>query len=262
MAGRTFAVGDIHGDFVHLQALFGALPPLDDSDTIVFLGDYLDRGPQSADVVQFVRSHLPRQTGAKIVALRGSHEDAWLKVRKSGWPEFVIPVGNGCLATLRSFGGQAPPAPDEMGKPDEIRAMLAGSFFPDEVVSWLESLPTYYEDEHAIYVHAGLPRIGDSWTHPSQLSDPKPLMWERSEDFFRSYRGKRVVFGHTIVEALPQESSIFTPEDKTDVYLRDHLVGIDTCCGHGGFLTAVELPRLLIYESRRVLAARSAGQGT
>lgn len=250
MAGRTFVVGDIHGDYVHLQSLFAKLPALDRDDTVVFLGDYVDRGPQSAQVVEFVRSGLARRTPAKVVALRGSHEDAWLRVRRHGWVEFVLPIANGCLATLRSFRGGAPPGEDEMASPEEFSAMASGAFFPDSVAQWMDSLPVFYEDAHAIYVHAGLPKVGDRWAHPTEIEDPEPLIWQREEEFFRSYRGKRVVFGHTVVEELPREVSIYTPDDVKDLFFRGDVVGIDTCCGHGGFLTALELPELRVYESR------------
>jgi serine/threonine protein phosphatase 1 len=253
MAGRTFAIGDIHGDLVHLEALLGSLPALDAGDTLVFVGDYLDRGPDSARVVERVRA-LSRRTPAMVVALRGSHEDAWLKVVRQGWPEFILPVTNGCLATLRSYLGQPPPGKDEFGTAEEFDAMLEGSFFPADVLAWMKSLPVYHEDEHAIYVHAGLPKVRGRWAHPSELDDPKPLLWQRTEEFFRSYRGKRVVFGHTVVAALPQELSIYTPEDTTDLFFGEDLIGIDTRCGHGGFLTAIELPGMVVYESRRALA--------
>ncbi|HEX3851051.1 MAG TPA: metallophosphoesterase, partial [Polyangiaceae bacterium] len=95
MAQRTFAIGDIHGETKHLYKLMSTLPKLDAEDTVVFLGDYVDRGPQSAQVVDFVRS-LPGKTPAKVVALRGNHEDAWLRVIDRGWDEFVTPPGNGC----------------------------------------------------------------------------------------------------------------------------------------------------------------------
>jgi serine/threonine protein phosphatase 1 len=250
MAGRTFAVGDVHGDLVHLEALLGVLPPLDARDTLVFVGDYVDRGPRSAQVVELVRA-LPARTPARVVALRGSHEDAWLRVRRQGWLEFILPASNGCLATLRSFRGAPPPTENELPSAEDFEAMSTGSFLPAEVVAWMESLPVYFEDEHAIYVHAGLPKVGDRWAHPSEVADPKPLLWQRTEEFFRSYRGKRVVFGHTVAACLPQELSIYTPDDATDVYLRGDLVGIDTRCGHGGFLSAIELPALTVHESRR-----------
>ena len=69
MAGRTFAIGDIHGDAVHLFKLMSCLPSLDADDTVVFLGDYVDRGQRSREVVEYVR-RLHEQTPAQIVALR------------------------------------------------------------------------------------------------------------------------------------------------------------------------------------------------
>ena len=105
MANRTFAFGDIHGDLEALKRILLRLPKLDEKDTIVFVGDYLDRGPQSAQVIEYIRNQLPKATQAKVVPLRGNHEDGWLRVATGGWPEFVIPAQNGCLATLRSFTG-------------------------------------------------------------------------------------------------------------------------------------------------------------
>ena len=249
MAGRTFAIGDIHGELEHVVRLLGGLPTLDDGDTLLFVGDYLDRGPRSAEVVALVRA-LPRRTPARVVALRGNHEEAWLRVRRQGWPEFIFPVGNGCLATCRSFRGLPPPGPDDMPTADEFGAMLAGSCFPADVAAWMEALPSWYEDEHAIYVHAGLPCEGGRWLHPRDVADDHPLLWQRNEDFFRHYRGKRVVFGHTRGEGLPQELSLYTPDDAEDVFFTDNLIGVDTGCGHGGFLSAIELPGLGVYESR------------
>jgi serine/threonine protein phosphatase 1 len=253
MAQRTFAIGDIHGDLAHLTALFELLPPMDEQDTIVFLGDFLDRGPQSAQVVDFVRT-LPERTAAKVVSLRGSHEDGWLKVLASpgGFLEFTMPPGNGCLVTLRSYRG-APKGSQDGVQEDEFKPLHEGSFFPPEVVAWLRSLPAFYEDEHAIYVHAGLPWVEGRWVHPSALADPKPLFWQRTKEFYEAYDGKRVVFGHTAVERLPQDHSLFSPEDARGAYVTDSLAGIDTRCGQGGFLTALELPELSIYESRERL---------
>jgi serine/threonine protein phosphatase 1 len=250
MAGRTFAIGDIHGDLEHLFRLLSTLPELDARDTLVFLGDYVDRGPKSAQVVEYVRT-LPRRIPARIVALRGNHEDAWLRVVERGWDEFVNPPGNGCLAALRSFTGGPPPGEDEMPRRDEVMALQTGSFFPDDVVRWMQDLPFWYEDEHAIYVHAGLPRSeGGGFHHPAHAPAPLALLWCRDEDFFRSYRGKRVVFGHTRTEYLPPELSGYTPEDPTDLWAGECCTGIDTGCGKGGFLTALELPALNVYESR------------
>jgi serine/threonine protein phosphatase 1 len=245
---RTFAVGDIHGDLDALERVFARLPALDASDTIVFLGDYVDRGPHSAEVVRFVR-RLSNEKRSKIVALRGNHEDAWLRVIQTGWPEFVMPPGNGCLAALRSFVG----TPDDAtAEPDaeEVEALLSGSFFPRDVVEWMRGLPYWYEDEHAIYVHAGLPRGKEGFFHPSRAPAPVALLWLRDEDFFRNYRGKLVVFGHTATAYLPPELSTYTPEDPLDVWAGPCCVGLDTGAGKSGFLTVLELPAMHVYESR------------
>ena len=250
MTGRTFAIGDIHGEPSHLYKLLSCFPSLDANDTVVFLGDYLDRGPNSREVLEYIRT-FPQRTKAKVVALRGNHEDAWLRVCHRGWDEFVLPPGNGCLSAMRSFTGGPVPLEGETPKQEEMMELTTGTFFPDEVVTWLDSLPYWYEDEHAIYVHAGLPpNKAGGFLHPSEVEDPIVLLWIRTESFFRQYRGKLVVFGHTRTEFLPQELSQYTPDDPTDLWAGENVVGIDTGCGSGGFLTAVELPELRVYESR------------
>jgi serine/threonine protein phosphatase 1 len=247
--GRTFAIGDIHGDIDALRVLLSRLPDLRKSDTLVFVGDYLDRGPSSAEVVALLRG-LPEETPAKVITLRGNHEDAWLRIVDDGWPEFIIPRGNGCLETLRSFEGRPPPG-DEMPNRAEIDAMIKGSFLPPDVVEWIRAMPMFYEDEHAIYVHAGIPQNPDGrFPHPSEVEPQLALLWCRDRDFFKSYDGKLVVFGHTATEQLPPELSSYTPEDPTDLWAGPCTVGLDTGCGKGGFLTAVELPGMHVFESR------------
>jgi serine/threonine protein phosphatase 1 len=164
----------------------------------------------------------------------------------------VLPTGNGCLATARSFMGGPAPKKGEQPSNRDLHAMTTGDFFPPAVVAWLDALPHWYEDQHAIYVHAGLPKSksGDRFLHPSEVKDPMVLLWMRTHDFFRNYRGKRVVFGHTPTEFLPQELSSYTPEDPTDLFLGENVVGTDTGCGVSGFLSAVELPSMRVFESR------------
>ena len=102
-------------------------------------------------------ARLPKECPARIVALRGNHEDAWLRVIERGWPEFVMPVPNGCLAAMRSFTGGAVPGEDEEAQGEEMHAPPQREVLPADVVEWMNELPYWYEDEHAIYVHAGLP---------------------------------------------------------------------------------------------------------
>jgi len=249
VAGRTFAIGDIHGDLASLLTLLERLPPLTAEDTMVFLGDYVDRGPDSAAVIQHVRE-LQDASPAKVIALRGNHEDAWLQIIDRGWPEFVFPRQNGCLECYRSFTGGEPPRDDQLPGADELDAMLVGAFFPRDVIAWMRALPFFYEDEHAIYVHAGIKRTDGGFPHPAEVSPQRALLWLRDRDFFENYRGKLVVFGHTTTRTLPNELSTHTPEDPTDLWAGPACVGLDTACGKGGFLTAFELPARAVYESR------------
>ena len=250
MAGRTFAIGDIHGDLHALRTVIGKLPLVDKDDTVVFMGDYLDRGPYSKEVIQIVMG-LDKDVGCNVVCLRGNHEDAWLRVRARRWDEFVFPPQNGCLATYRSFTGGKLPVAGEMPTAEEVDLMFTGSFFPPAVAAWMEQLPLWYEDDHAIYVHAGLIEKDGKFQHPRDTTPPLAMLWTRTDEFFRNYRGKTVVIGHTVTELLPQELSSYTPADPTDMWVGENIIAIDTGAGkEDGFLTAVELPSRTVYESR------------
>jgi serine/threonine protein phosphatase 1 len=252
VAGRTFVTGDIHGDLAAVLRIEAQLPDLDAGDTLVFLGDYLNRGPQSAQVIEHLRS-LPQRTPARVIALKGNHEDAWLRAIDHGWPEFVLPAQHGCREAMESYLGRI----DGLLSDPLAKVLLEGAFFPLDVVEWMRMLPYYYEDEHAIYVHAGLAREDGIFSHPSETRSKTALLWHRNQDFFRNYRGKRVVFGHTVTEYLPEELSSYTPEDPTDMWAGPCTIGLDTGCGKGGFLTTIELPTMRVYESRTISARRA-----
>jgi len=246
---RTFVIGDIHGDLDALHTLVGKLPLIAGEDTIVFLGDYLDRGPKSRQVIELMRS-LDEDVHCEVVCLRGNHEDAWLKVIDEGWDGFLLPPQNGCLASMRSYTGGPVPEPNEAPRRDEIPLLLRGGFLPPEHVAWMRSLPYFYENEHAIYVHAGLIEVDGVFVHPNDAKDLHALLWTRTKRFFRDYSGKRVVVGHTVTELLPDDLSSYTPEDPTDMWAGPSVVAIDTGAGKGGFLSCVELPGMVVYESR------------
>ena len=246
--GRTIAIGDIHGDLTAFDDLLGQLPPLGVEDTVVLLGDYIDHGPQSREVMERVIA-LPSQLEAKVVALRGNHEDSWLRVVDEGFVQFVLPRGNGCFECLRSYDGGPMPADNEAPSIDEVKRMFEGTFFPASHIAFMRELPFFYEDEHAIYVHGGIPERDGVFPHPSEIEPQAALCWCRDKAFFEHYRGKLVVFGHTATEFLPPELSSYTPEDPTDLWAGPSCAGLDTRCGKDGYLTALELPRRQIYES-------------
>jgi serine/threonine protein phosphatase 1 len=240
--GKTFAIGDIHGERAHLQRLLAKLPFIAPDDTLLFLGDYLDRGPDSRGVVDILR-RLPEQTAGQVVFLRGNHEDVYVRSLAEVDVGFFLARGNGVAECFRSFTDRdLPPGADVTA--EEITQLFdLRAWMPDPVEHWLASLRLWYEDDHAIYVHAGLDGEGTEWKHPKDGAE-KPLLWMREPDFYLQYEGKMVVFGHTPVVSLPPED-----ETRTTVWRRGPLVGIDTGAGRGGHLSCIELPSGTIYTS-------------
>lgn len=241
--GRTFVIGDIHGERALLEALLGALPFIAPDDTLVFLGDYLDRGPDSRGVVEILR-RLPEKTVGKLVLLRGNHEDALLRAVDNGDPSFLLPPANGVAASFRAFADRGPPADGALIAPDDFALFLdPAAWLPAPVVRWMRDLPLWYRDDHATYVHAGLEGEGAVW-NPPETSVAHALLWQREPDFFAEYAGPPLVFGHTQVTDLPPDD-----KERTSVWRRGPLVGIDTGAGKGGPLTCLELPANRVYQA-------------
>lgn len=167
---RILAIGDIHGCLEKLQALLAGLSWDPEKDTLVFIGDYVDRGPDSAGVIQHILGLM--EWSENIVCLRGNHEQIFLDFLEGKNPQTFL--YNGGQATMDSYGG-----------PD------AG--MPASHYEFLLSLPYYYETDKFIFVHAGL-RDGIKL----EEQDPTDMLWIR-DDFISSKfdHGKRVIFGHT-----------------------------------------------------------------
>ncbi len=241
--GRTFVIGDIHGERALLDALLGHLPFIAPDDALVFLGDYVDRGPDSRGVIERLR-RLPEQIVGKVVFLRGNHEDALLRTMDEGDPSFLMPPGNGVAATFSAFTDRPLPADGGLVAASDFALYLdVATWLPAPVVRWMRALPLWWRDAHATYVHAGLDGEGAAW-NPPETSSAKSLLWQREPDFFLEYAGPPLVFGHTPVADLP-------PVDptRTSVWRRGPLFGIDTSAGKGGPLTCLELPSGAVYQA-------------
>ncbi len=162
--GKTAVFTDIHGRFAELQELLELVP----QDTkLVFLGDYVDRGTQSREVVELVRS-LP---GA--VCLRGNHEDMLCADDPRNW------LANGGASTILSY-----------------KDPLTGDLDHDALqrdVEWFLSLPRVHSDAHRVYVHAGVAPALELHQQPESVTQ-----WFRySPGADVGWRGKHVVHGHT-----------------------------------------------------------------
>lgn len=210
---RIFAIGDIHGCSDKLRAMMETIRPDKEKDGIVFIGDYIDRGPDSKGVVDYVLD-LGKQYD-QMVCLMGNHEQMFLDYHLHGKNGDLFLL-NGGDATLLSYGLTDTPS----GKKADV---------PEEHLRFFRRLLPYYETEAYLFVHAGLrPRV------PLAEQSPEDLLWIR-HTFIRSYQdfGKIVVFGHTPL-----------PEPLIDY----NKIGIDTGAVYGGSLTCVELPAVKIYQ--------------
>ncbi|PMP67976.1 MAG: serine/threonine protein phosphatase [Thermodesulfobacterium geofontis] len=205
---RIFAIGDIHGCLWSLEKLLNILPANWGSDLIIFLGDYIDRGPDPKGVIERVLE-LKELYGEKIITLKGNHE--WMFERFLKGIDIDIFLYNGGGTTLKSYY--------KNGK----------LIIPEDHLEFLRGLKLYYETEEYIFVHAGL-RPGKKLEEQVE----EDLLWIRDSFYFSEYKfPKTVVFGHTPFP-IP-----LVLEDR---------IGIDTGCVYGGKLTAIELPSKKIYQ--------------
>ena len=213
MSGKIYAVGDIHGCFDKLEALMKILPwDKDRGDVLLFIGDYVDRGPKTREVVQFLVEL--KRGGGKFVFLKGNHEKMLLDFYVQQKDQMLY-VANGGAETIASYveGG--------IGR----KAFV----LPDDHLEFLLSLKLYYETDDYIFVHAGL---RDAVPVGEQTEED--LLWIREEFIYSPYDwNKRVIFGHTALE---------TP------FVTPGKIGIDTGAVYGNKLTAVELPAMKFYQ--------------
>lgn len=208
---RTFVIGDIHGCLHLLEALLARIPWNPQEDRLVFLGDYIDRGPDSKGVIDLILKL--RRASPGVRCLLGNHEDLFREYlsRKNLIP-FIL---NGGDATLTSYR-RAFPTEGEIHVPEDHRA------FFHSLEPWIE-LEDYY------LVHAGLrPGI------PIEKQKIEDLLWIREPFLYSDYDfGKRVIFGHT-----PLQEPLVT---KTKI-------GLDTGAVYGNRLTCLELPAFVFHS--------------
>jgi serine/threonine protein phosphatase 1 len=199
----TYAVGDIHGSLDKMQALVAACRQHADGRAMqfVFLGDYIDRGPDSAGVVRAMMG-LQDELQERLIALMGNHE-AWVLALLDGTASMSVWLRNGGVQTLLSYG---------------VRDV---SDLPPAHLDWMRSLRLSYDDGRRLFVHAGV-----NPDKPLDAQDEHDLLWIR-EPFLTDGRdyGRLIVHGHTPLET-----------DKPE--LRRNRLNLDTAAVFGGPLTA------------------------
>jgi serine/threonine protein phosphatase 1 len=199
----TYAIGDIHGCLDLLTRLLRDIREHagERDHRLVFLGDYIDRGPDSAGVLDHVRD-LQARRPERVICLKGNHEDMMLQAvddprRAFNW------TANGGDAALASFGARS------LGD------------IPEDIIRWVAALPTSFEDERRFFVHAGLqPGV------PLSAQREADKLWIREPFLGMDHDfGRHVVHGHTpLVSGRPD--------------VRRFRTNLDTAAVFGGALTA------------------------
>ena len=198
-----YAIGDIHGSLRKLRTLVARCQQHARAEAaiFVFLGDYIDRGSESAGVVRYLMA-LQSRLRERVITLKGNHEDFALGVIDAG-TQAEHWLSQGGTATLRSYG-----------------VADAGALPHDHVV-WLRSLPLSYDDGRRFFVHAGV-----NPARPLDAQDADDMLWIR-EPFLSDRRdyGRLIVHGHTPLAGGAPD-------------LQGNRLNLDTGAVFGGPLTA------------------------
>ncbi len=216
-----YVVGDIHGCLEELRCLIERLP-LRDADRIVFLGDYIDRGPYSKGVVSFLLE-LHKASSVETVFLKGNHEDMLLSYLGLPGRHGEVFLHNGGQATLASYGIVAAGFP----------ATGVAQRMPDEHLEFYLNLKTFCVVDSYLCVHAGIQPL-------RRLDEQNELdmFWIRSEFIRNPHKLPfTVLFGHT-----PQKEVLFDLPYK---------IGLDTGLVYGNKLSCLALDDKVIYQVKR-----------
>src|SRR5258708_31283113 len=227
---KTFVIGDIHGRCAQLHGLLEMLPRDSATDTLVFLGDLIDRGPDVPGCVEHVLN-LCQENPEKVICLRGNHEQMLLDFI-DGSSLMWLSMEIGSDQTFRQYT-ETPIRLRTDSDFDSARELIKEKF-PAHQIDFLRQLPFYHEDNHALYVHAGL----EDGKHPHE-SSPQALLWTRDLDFYKSYYGKPCVFGHTPTPLLPWLGRAGRP----GIYVSPRAIRFDTRYNLSSAFSRLGVPR-------------------
>lgn len=217
--GLTFAVADLHGRFDLLGDALDAIesyPSAAVGRTVVFLGDYVDRGPASAQVLERLRVGPPE--GWRWVCLKGNHE-AMMSLALRNPDRLDWWIGNGGDATISSYRDRR----------EQIAADLA----------FVDALATTHVDDHRVFVHGGLED-----GVPLDRQPEKTLLWKRyARDDETGYGTRHVVHGHDPNEDGPLRLAGRTDLDTLAWYTGRLAVGVFDDARPGGPIDLIELRR-------------------
>ncbi len=241
------AVGDIHGNIRALDDLLEKISrEVSNGDTLVFLGDYIDRGPDVRECIERI-IELKASSSFSIVTLLGNHEDWMLKSYRDHTAHSWI-VGMESFDTIASYSQKAVQVLKREIERGGYSMILGKSDLPYEVffnalpsshLRFFESLVRYHQADGVLCVHGGL----DTSVDQLDSQHPDAFLWG-CDEFPGGYSGEDyVVYGHHSNAVLDAERWPY-PNLKTN-----RTCGIDTICH--GVLTAIRFPDRHVFQSRR-----------
>jgi serine/threonine protein phosphatase 1 len=242
----TFVIGDIHANLAALKDLLAQITPqLQEDDTLVFLGDYIDRGPDARGCVDRILD-LREETAARVVTLMGNHED-WLLRSLNDPTRHSWLLGMEAFDTIESYSHSVAERLRKELEEAGPRLLTERVALPYELlieamsrehINFFRRLHPYHRSADALCVHAGLdPSVMDV----SEQS-PDVLLWG-DDQFPDGYLGDElVVYGHR-GDALVDDTGWPRPR------IGERTAGLDTISK--GVLTAIRLPGMEVVQSRR-----------
>ena len=222
MSDRTFIIGDVHGCPKTLEGLISTFENLNQKDRIIFLGDLIDRGPDSKSVLDIILSL--KDNGNEVIILRGNHEQMMLNAMDNSkamkdW------FRNGGKATLDSFDVYHP------------------GFIDDKYIDLLIQSRFYVQTDEFVIVHAGL-----NFNIDNPLKDTDKMISMRIDNCSKEKIGnRRIIVGHTPFNL-----------EKIKLSLTNDIIRLDGGCVYYkqvqglGFLVALELNSMELYYLQNI----------
>nr|WP_242035109.1 metallophosphoesterase [Mesobacillus harenae] len=222
---RKIVISDIHGCAAELDQLLKKTKSL--PEEVIFLGDYVDSGPDSIEVLDMVKD-LCRQ-GA--TALLGNHDDLflqWLEEKENilyyGGRNGGVATINSCLQRLGIERIEFSQILEDVRKENQIRKLIKDRFHAQ--ICFIKSLPLFKKDSEFIFVHAGInPKNGLEKTTKLEF------LHLRDEFIYEYNKPETIIFGHTPTRKIHNQDNVYFGPNR--------VIGIDGGCTFGGQLNAL-----------------------
>ena len=221
---RVLAIGDVHGMYEKLIKLMDKIRFNPDEDLLIFLGDYIDRGPDPGRCLQYIFA-LQQQYPDVVVCLMGNHEvmmSSYFMQKRGSYNNLIVDyagswLDNGGLETLKQL--------------DEMDAGIK-----EELLQWVMNLPVKYQYQDYFFCHAGVdPDV------PLAVQNEFDMLWRRQQ-WWEQYKGEEtLVVGHTPVQKVMKLTGKERRTPKP-LFLANHVIMCDTgAYMSGGKLSCVDV---------------------